>query len=60
MRLQDLKNVVFSPIARVKSIQTLIVLAAQFKRNLHHLDVKSASLNGEIKEEVYVTQTKAS
>ena len=45
---------VFSPVARAESIRILIALAAQLKWDLHHLDVKSASLNGEIKEEIYV------
>ena len=47
---------VFSPVARAESIRILIALAAQLKWELHHLDVKSAFLNGEIKEEVYVLQ----
>ena len=34
----------------------LIALEAQECWSLHHLDVKSAFLNGEIKEEIYVTQ----
>ena len=29
---------------------------AQYKWNLHHLDIKSAFLNDEIKEEIYVAQ----
>ena len=44
----------FSLVARAESIQIVIALAAQFKWNLHHLDAKSAFLNGEIEEEVYV------
>ena len=47
---------VFSPIARLESIRILIAIAAQMEWDLHHLDVKSAFLNGEIKEEVYVHQ----
>ena len=46
----------FSPVARAESIRILIALAAQLEWDLHHLDVKSAFLNGEIKEEVYVHQ----
>ena len=52
-------NEVFSPVARVESIQILLALTTQFKWNLHHLDVKSSVVNGEIKEEVYVAQLKA-
>ena len=47
---------VFSLVARAESIRILIALAAQLKWDLHHLDGKSAILNGEIKEEVHVYQ----
>jgi len=38
------------------TIRTLIALAAQKEWNLYQLDVKSAFLNGVLKEEVYVEQ----
>ena len=41
---------------RFDSIRILIAIAAQLDWNLHHLDVKSAFLNGEIKEDLYVMQ----
>ena len=47
---------VFSPIARAESIRIIIAMAAQFKWNLHHLDVKSTFLNGYIEEDIYVDQ----
>ena len=47
---------VFSPVARAESIQIIIVMAAQFKWKLHHLDVKSEFLNGYIEEDIYVDQ----
>ena len=47
---------VFSPVARAESIRILLALSAQFKWKVHHLDVKSAFLNGEIEEEIYVHQ----
>ena len=47
---------VFFPVARAESIRIFIALAAQLKWNLHHLDVKSAFLNGEIEEEIYLDQ----
>lgn len=37
-------------------MRLLLAVAAQQRWEVHHLDVKSAFLNGEIKEEVYVTQ----
>ena len=36
---------VFSPVARMESIQILIAIAAQEEWELHHLDVKTAFLN---------------
>ena len=47
---------IFSPVARMDSIRILIAFAAQEKWELHHLYVKTAFLNGEIKEEIYITQ----
>ena len=47
---------IFSHVARFESICTLIALAAQECWSLHHLDVKSDFLNGEIKGEIYVSQ----
>jgi hypothetical protein len=46
----------FSPVARLDTIRALISLAAQKMWKLYQLDVKSAFLNGELKEEVYVEQ----
>ena len=42
----------------MESIRIFIALSAQFTWNLHHLDVKSAFLNDQIEEEVYVDQPK--
>ena len=46
----------FSPVARHDTIRVLIALAAWKGWLLHQLDVKSAFLNGTLKEEVYVEQ----
>jgi hypothetical protein len=40
----------------MESIQLLLALAAQEGWPVHHMDVKSAFLNGELKEEIYVKQ----
>nr|KYP55961.1 Retrovirus-related Pol polyprotein from transposon TNT 1-94 [Cajanus cajan] len=47
---------VFSPVTRMESIRLLISLAAQKQWPILQMDVKSAFLNGVLKEEVYVEQ----
>jgi len=47
---------VFAPVARLETVRVLIALAAQRDWEIHHMDVKSAFLNGELIEEVYVNQ----
>jgi hypothetical protein len=47
---------VFAPVARIESVRLLLALAAQEGWPVHHMDVKSAFLNGELNEEVYVRQ----
>ena len=46
----------FAPVAKLNTIRLMIALATKHKWNLHQLDVKSAFLNGELKEEVYLVQ----
>jgi hypothetical protein len=46
----------FAPVARLESIRILLAYAAQHSFKLFQMDVKSAILNGLIKEEVYVEQ----
>jgi hypothetical protein len=46
----------FAPVARMESVRLLLALAAQKGWHVHHMDVKSAFLNGDLKEEVYVHQ----
>ena len=47
---------VFAPVVRFETIRALIALPAQKKWMIHHLDVKSTFLNGEIEEVIYVHQ----
>jgi hypothetical protein len=47
----------FAPVARYTSIRTIIALATKMKWKLHQMDIKTAFLNGVIKEEVYIEQT---
>jgi len=46
----------FSPVARYTSIRAVISLVAQMGWQIHQMDVKTAFLNGELKEEVYIEQ----
>lgn len=47
---------VFTPVPRLKTIRLLLALSAKEDWEVHHLDVKSAFLNGELLEEVDVMQ----
>ncbi|WVZ63449.1 hypothetical protein U9M48_013080 [Paspalum notatum var. saurae] len=47
---------VFAPVAHMEAIRLLVSLAAHEGWEVHHMDVKSAFLNGELKEEVFVEQ----
>eukprot|EP00253_Pinus_taeda_P004535 PITA_04535 len=40
----------------MSTIQLVLALAAQFNWKVHQMDVKSAFLNGDLQEEVYMTQ----
>jgi hypothetical protein len=46
----------YAPVARLESIRILIAYATYHGFKLYQMDVKSAFLNGPIKEEVYVEQ----
>jgi hypothetical protein len=47
---------IFAPVARLKSIHMLLAYATHHSFKLYQMDIKSAFLNGPIKEEVYVEQ----
>ena len=47
---------VFIPIEKMESVELLIALAVQESWKIHHMDVKSAFLNGELEGDVYVNQ----
>jgi hypothetical protein len=49
----------YAPVARLESIRILLAYATYHDFKLYQIDVKSAFLNGPIKEEVYVEQPPA-
>ncbi|KAL8146620.1 hypothetical protein AgCh_004375 [Apium graveolens] len=46
----------YAPVARLEAIRILMAFAAHKKFKLYQMDIKSAFLNGYLKEEVYVKQ----
>lgn len=49
---------IFAPVTRLETVRLLLALSAKNNWEVHHLDVKTAFLNGDINEEVYVAQPK--
>ena len=47
----------FSPITRITSIRLLIAIAAIFYLKIHQIDVKTAFLNRDLEEEIYMDQS---
>ncbi|GJS42648.1 retrovirus-related pol polyprotein from transposon TNT 1-94, partial [Tanacetum coccineum] len=46
----------FAPVARIEAIRIFVAYAAHKNMIIYQMDVKTAFLNGELKEEVYVSQ----
>jgi hypothetical protein len=44
----------YSPVARLTTIRVLISLVASYGLTIHQMDVKTAFLNGELEEEIYM------
>ena len=42
--------------AQIETVRLIIGLAASYGWEIHHLDIKTAFLHGDLKEEVCVTQ----
>ena len=49
-------NETFSLIAMLKSVQIMLAIAAFYDYEIWQMDVKTAFLNGFLKEELYMTQ----
>ncbi|OMO89770.1 Integrase, catalytic core [Corchorus capsularis] len=48
----------FAPVTRISSIRVLIALASIYKPVIHQMDVKTAFLNGDLEDEIYMMQQK--
>ena len=46
----------YSPVVRVAYIRLILAIVAQLDLELYHMDVKIAFLNGELDEEIYMSQ----
>ncbi|XP_073152463.1 uncharacterized protein [Henckelia pumila] len=46
----------YSPVTRIMSIRVLIAIATLNNLEIHQMNVKTAFLNGELEEEIYMTQ----
>ncbi|KAJ9562492.1 hypothetical protein OSB04_007652 [Centaurea solstitialis] len=46
----------FSPVSRKESLRIVLALVAHFDLELHQMDVKTAFLNGDLYEDVYMSQ----
>ena len=47
---------VFAPVVRYNSIKTVLAIPNQFDKEVHQMDVKTAFLNGELENEIYMKQ----
>jgi hypothetical protein len=47
---------VFALVARMELVRLILAVAAHEGWPIHHVDIKSAFLNGELEEDVYVWQ----
>lgn len=46
----------FSPVVRFESVRAVLALSAQHGLKVHQMDVSSAFLNGDLSEEIYMSQ----
>jgi len=51
-------NETFAPIAKFVSIRYILALAAIENMEIHQVDIKTAFLNGDLEEEIYMEQPK--
>ena len=51
-------NETFSPVSCKNSFRIIMALVAHYNLELHQMDVKTAFLNGDLEENVYMAQPK--
>ena len=51
-------NDTFSHVARMNSIRIVLAIAASKRWEVHHMDVKSSFLHGDLEEEIYMRHPK--
>ena len=49
-------NETFTPVVRMDSIRLVLTIDASKRWEVHHMDVKSAFLHGDLEEEIYMKQ----
>eukprot|EP00644_Phytophthora_capsici_P015812 jgi/Phyca11/131295/e_gw1.103.27.1 len=49
-------NEIFAPVTRMEVLRLLLTIAALLDFEIHHMDVKTAFLNGTLDEEIYMKQ----
>ena len=47
---------IFAPVGKMDSIRLVLAIASSKKWEVHHMDVKSAFLHGDLEEEIYMRQ----
>ncbi|CAK9816458.1 Retrovirus-related Pol polyprotein from transposon TNT 1-94 [Anthophora quadrimaculata] len=50
---------IFAPVARYEIIRTLLATAANYEMHVHHMDVVSAYVQGDLNDEIYMEQPEA-
>ena len=48
----------FAPVAKMDSIRLVLAIATSKHWEVHHMDVKSDFLHGDLQEEIYMKNTK--
>src|SRR5271170_2621363 len=50
----------FAPVAKFATIRALLSIAAHYDLEIHQMDVRTAFLNGDLEQDIYMKQPEAS